>query len=137
MPSNLWGPNEPDAAVRSEEAWLQGALVATIAYGVLFVLFCQCFCLLLKQTTRSNYNAKFPYLVIVFMIFVFGTLFTGSNMHSTQLAFIKNRNYPGGPSVYKADSPADSVGDVATILSQWLCDALLVRTFAPQVQVAC
>lgn len=129
--ANPWGPNEPSSVVLAEESWLQGALISCIAYGALFVLFIQCTSLLWKQTTRSNYRTKVPFLVIVFLIFFFGTLFNGAMMKYTQLAFVENRNYPGGPNSYENDMfyiPVNTMGDVAFSLSSWLCDGLLVRT---------
>ncbi|KLO16594.1 hypothetical protein SCHPADRAFT_847980 [Schizopora paradoxa] len=129
MSSNSWGPNESASVVLSEEAWLQGAFVSSIAYGALLVLFIQCFSLLLKQTKRSNYRSKVPFLVIVFLIFMFGTFFMSTSMKFNQLSFIENRNYPGGPSAYENDMfaiPVDSLGNVSFTLSQWLCDALII-----------
>jgi len=125
MSFNPWGPNEPASTVLAEEAWLQGALVAAVAYGVLLVLFYQCFYLLLKQTRRSNFKAKVPFLLIVFLIFMLGTFFTGSNFKFTQQAFIEDRNYPGGPNAYE-NLPSANLGTISYVILQWLCDALLL-----------
>jgi len=127
--SNPWGPNEPASDVLAEESWLQGALLSCIAYGALLVLFIQCTALLLKQTKRSTYRTKVPFLIIVFLIFFFATLFNGAIMKFTQLAFIENRNFPGGPNAYENAEfaiPVDSMGNVAFTLSQWLCDGLII-----------
>lgn len=126
MASNPWGPDEPAATILAEEAWLQGAMVAKIFYGVLLALSCQCFFLLLEQTNRSTYKRKFPFLVIVFTIFMFGTFHTGYDMKDSQLRFIENRNFPGGPSAFEGHSKHDTLGNIAYVLMQWLCDALLV-----------
>ncbi len=131
MSSNPWGPNEPSSIILAEESWLQGALLSCIAYGALFVLFVQCTSLLLKQTKRSNYWTKVPFLLIVFLIFLFSTLFNGAMMKYTQLAFIENRNFPGGPNAYEDNMfaiPVNAMGNVAFTLSQWLCDGLIVST---------
>lgn len=127
MPPNLWGPNEPESTVLAEEAWLQGALLEAMTYGALFVLFCQAFYLLARETNKSNYKKKLPYLMIVFLIFMFGTIWTGTNMKSMQKAFIEDRNYPGGPSAFENDTPSNPLASVVYMLSQWLCDGLLVR----------
>lgn len=126
MAFNPWGPNEPAATVLAEEAWLQGAMLAMIFYGVVLVLSCQCFFLLLEQTDRSNYRAKTPFLVVVFMIFMLNTFHTGFNTKDIQLRFVENRNFPGGPSAFESYTTHDSLGSVAYVLMQWLCDALLV-----------
>jgi len=130
MSPNPWGPNEPASTVLAEEAWLQGALVAAIAYGVLLTLFCQCVYLFLKLKRHSSCTTKLPFIVVVFLVFMFSTFFTGSNLKFTQQAFIEDRNYPGGPSAYENDLPSDSLGSVSYVLSQWLCDALIVWRYA-------
>ena len=126
MDLDPWSPNESAATILAEEAWLQGAFIAKIFYGMILVLSWQCFFMLLKQTTRSTCKKKIPLLLIVFAIFMFGSFHSGYNMKSMQLAFIENRNYPGGPSAYKNDSHSDTLGNIAYILMQWLCDGLLV-----------
>lgn len=53
----------------------------------------------------------------------------GSLAEFTQLAFIDNRNFPGGPNAYENVMfaiPVDSMGNVSAALQNWLCDALLV-----------
>lgn len=47
----------------------------------------------------------------------------------TQMAFIDNRNYPGGPDAFENDMfsiPIDNAGNVAFVLSNWLSDAVVV-----------
>ena len=55
----------------------------------------------------------------------------GSLAKFTQLAFIDNRNFPGGPSAFENDEfsiPVDELGNVAFVLNNWLCDAVIVST---------
>lgn len=121
-----WRPDEPAATIHAEGAWLQGAFISKIFYGIIIVLSWQCLSLLWRQTTRSNYKTKMSFLAIVFAIFSFSTLHSGYDMKAIQLGFVENRNFPGGPSAYATLSRSDTPGNIACILMQWLCDALLV-----------
>ena len=60
---------------------------------------------------------------------MFGTMFTGATSKFTQLAFIEDRNFPGGPNAFANEMfaiPVDALANVCFVLSQWLCDALIV-----------
>ncbi|KLO04881.1 hypothetical protein SCHPADRAFT_1003155 [Schizopora paradoxa] len=124
-----WRPDEPAATIHAEGAWLQGAFISKIFYGIIIVLSWQCLSLLWRQTTRSNYKTKMSFLAIVFAIFSFSTLHSGYDMKAIQLGFVENRNFPGGPSAYATLSRSDTPGNIACILMQWLCDALLIWRF--------
>lgn len=65
-----------------------------------------------------------------FVLFSLGTVFMALNIRVSQLGFIDNREYPGGPeayqqSLFQAGSLA-IVPNTVFILSNWLADALLV-----------
>ena len=48
---------------------------------------------------------------------------------SSQLAFINNRGYPGGPSVYEEQEfsiGVDEIGNVSYVLANWFADSMLV-----------
>ncbi|KLO13555.1 hypothetical protein SCHPADRAFT_354512 [Schizopora paradoxa] len=124
-----WRPDEPAATIHAEGAWLQGAFISKIFYGFIVVLSWQCFALLRKQTNRSNYKTKISFLAIVFAIFLFTTLHTAYDMKEIQLGFVENRNFPGGPNAYATLSHANTPGNIACIILQWLCDALLIWRF--------
>ena len=62
-------------------------------------------------------------------MFILSTLFYASNVQYTQLAFIDNRNIPGGPTAYELSMfsiPIDELGNVCAVMTTWLCDALIV-----------
>jgi len=125
-------PDEAPEVIFAEKAWLQGALLAAVAYGVELTLFAMSFYHLLKrQFSRSTSRKKVDlfFLAYITIMFILSTLFYASNAQFTQLAFIDNRNFPGGPNTYEQvmfSIPVDELGNVCAIMTTWLCDALLV-----------
>lgn len=66
-------------------------------------------------------------------MFAFSTIFQACNVEFTQLAFIENREYPGGPAAYENDFwniPVDAVGNVLFVLTNWMTDSILVCGFS-------
>ena len=127
------GEFTPDESARdlfSEKAWLQGALLSAVAYGVELILFVMSFYLLFQQISVSNNKKpKIFLLVYITVMFILSTLFYASNVQYTQLAFIDNRNIPGGPNAYELSMfsiPIDELGNVCAVMTTWLCDALIV-----------
>ena len=124
-------PNEPPARLSAEQAWLAGALITGTGYGIVASLFWLCVQALWNRLKRRDVNRRrnLFFLLYVCVMFAFGSLFLGSNSKFTQLAFINNRGYPGGPSAYEEQMfsiTADEVGNVSYVLSNWLADSLLV-----------
>ena len=59
-----------------------------------------------------------------------GTLNLACNTRITQLEFIDNRNYPGGPNAWLFTFYSDGVnttGNVSYVIANFLADGLLVR----------
>lgn len=126
---NPYSPDETSVQFYAEETWIQGALLSNIVYGVELALFVICFGLLARKTTRSNYKSNAPLLVFITIIFMLGSFFMGAGAKFTQLAFIENRNYPGGPAAYEQAMfwiPVDELGNVSFVIGNWLMDLLLV-----------
>ncbi|KAJ6631197.1 hypothetical protein B0H10DRAFT_1773766 [Mycena sp. CBHHK59/15] len=124
--------DETAAELFSENMWLQGAVLGSIAYGVVLTLFSMCFYLLVKQTTKLNLKRNIFFLLYISIEFTLGSLFMGSLAKYVQLAFIENREYPGGPGAYEEamfSIPVDEIGNVAFVLTNWLSDALVVWRF--------
>ncbi|KAJ7642039.1 hypothetical protein FB45DRAFT_826301 [Roridomyces roridus] len=121
--------NETRADLFNEETWLQGAILCSVGYGVVLALFAMCFYLLLKQMDGSNYRRSVFFLAYISIEFILASLFQGSIAKFVQLAFIENRNYPGGPAGFEANEfsiPVDRLGNVAFVLTNWFSDALVV-----------
>ncbi|KAJ7622539.1 hypothetical protein FB45DRAFT_838605 [Roridomyces roridus] len=121
--------NETSFDLYNEETWLQGAVLCSVGYGVVLALFSMCFYLLFKQMKGSNYRRSVFFLVYISLEFLFATLFQGSIAKFVQLAFIEQRDFPGGPAIFEADEfsiPVDKIGNVAFVLTNWFSDALVV-----------
>lgn len=70
-------------------------------------------------------------LVYISCLFVSGSVGNGAQMHLLELAYVDDRNYPGGPGAYETfnGSVASSViSTAAYMVNAWFADGLLVRT---------
>ncbi|KAI0258510.1 hypothetical protein BC834DRAFT_835454 [Gloeopeniophorella convolvens] len=122
-------PDETSFEIFTERAWLQGAILGAVAYGSAFTLFAICLNILVKQTNRTNIKIKGAFIAYISILFILGTIFMAASAEFTQMAFIDNRNYPGGPAAYENamfSIPVDMAGNVAFVLTAWFADALLV-----------
>lgn len=124
-------PDEPAAVIFAEKAWLQGALLAAVAYGAEITLFSMCLYLLIRRHLYGTNHKRTNMILLIYItiMFILSTLFYASNAQFTQLAFIDNRNFPGGPNTYEQimfSIPIDELGNVCAIMTTWLADALLV-----------
>jgi len=124
-------PDESAEIIFAEKAWLQGALLAAVAYGVEFTLFVMSFYLLLQQWRFGKTSKKINVFLLTYItvMFILSTLFYAANAQFTQLAFIDNRDFPGGPNQFEQvmfSIPIDELGNVCAILTTWLADAMIV-----------
>ncbi|KIJ64851.1 hypothetical protein HYDPIDRAFT_132008 [Hydnomerulius pinastri MD-312] len=129
--SESYTPDESAAQLYAEKTWLAGAIITGTGYGIVLALFWLCFRALWYRTKikDASYRRNMFFLVYVFVMFVFGSLFIGSNSQFTQLAFINDRNFSGGPSAYEEQMfsiGVDEIGNVSFTLANWLADSLLV-----------
>ncbi|KAH0825752.1 hypothetical protein J3R83DRAFT_8985 [Lanmaoa asiatica] len=116
----------------AEKAWLAGALITGIGYGVVVALFWLCFQALWNRLKRKDASCRRNLFLLLYVCiqFTFGSLFLGSNSQFTQLAFINYRGFPGGPSAYEKQMfsiTVDEIGNVSyVLLVNLLADSLLV-----------
>lgn len=125
-----YSPDKTYSQIFTEKMWLQGAIVTGVGYGSVLTLFIFGFYLLVRGSTPSNRLRSISLLVYIFVQFTLATLFVAACSDFTQLSFIDNREYPGGPGQYEIDmfaTPIDELGTVSYVLSNWLADALLVN----------
>jgi hypothetical protein len=136
-----FSPDEPSNVIFAERTWLQGAFLAGNVLGVELTLFFMAASLLVKQARRSD-GAKrkrtIAMLTYCAVITLLGLLFYASNTQFTQLAFVDDRNFPGGPNAYEQAMfalPIDELGNVCAIMSTWMADALIVSTTSSTVSL--
>ncbi|KAG2123756.1 hypothetical protein DEU56DRAFT_829078 [Suillus clintonianus] len=127
--SSSWTPDESSNTLLAEKGWLQGTVVSAVAYGIGVALYFMCFHLLFRQMTRTNYRKHLPLLMHITVTFILSTLFMAALANFTQLAFIQDRNYPGGPNAFEDDMfgiPVDNLGNVCGLIAMLLSDGLVV-----------
>ncbi|KZV85731.1 hypothetical protein EXIGLDRAFT_841252 [Exidia glandulosa HHB12029] len=123
-------PNVTAQQLWSERACLDGVLIGAVAYGVHATLFFIALKLLWERS-RPNPNAKF-WMAYIIVVFAVSSVANGAQLKFTQMSFVDNRNYPGGPSVYIAQQAGakPSVTSIsAYIINGWLQDALIIYRF--------
>ena len=127
--SMIWGRDEDSTTIRLEELLLQGSFVVAIAYGATALLCVQCTCMLLRCFNKPHLFRDSQLLAFVLLIFGLNTTYTILVIHTTQQAFVDNRNFPGGPFAYENSDSLSQVllaADCCIIIITFLADALLV-----------
>ncbi|KAF5310069.1 hypothetical protein D9619_010313 [Psilocybe cf. subviscida] len=127
--NSSWVPDEDATTLFSERAWLIGAILTGVGYGVVITLYGFCLRQLLKQKDHSNRLQRNCLLVYITLITLFGTLFLAACARMTELSFVDYRLFPGGPSMFENvefSIPPDELGNVAFVLGNWFADALVV-----------
>ena len=128
-PNSSWAPDEDPQTLFSERCWLQGTIVCAVAYGIVISLYLSSFRHLMHKRNRAEFKNRLPLLIYITITFLLSTLYMISQAAFTQMAFIDDRDYPGGPSAFENNEfsiPVDDVGNTAFILTSWLSDALVV-----------
>ncbi|KAG2340469.1 hypothetical protein BDR05DRAFT_966731 [Suillus weaverae] len=124
-------PDESPAQLYAEKTWLAGSIVTGVGYGVVLALFWLCMRSLWYRTRvkDADYTRNCFFLVYVCVMFILGSLFMGSISQFTQLAFINDRNFPGGPSAWEVEMfsiSVDEISNVSFVLADWCSTALMV-----------
>ncbi|KAJ6547829.1 hypothetical protein DFH09DRAFT_1170671 [Mycena vulgaris] len=117
-----------------EEAWLQGSLLSCLSYGIVLTLFAVCIHYLFSKTRAARRSGAQStsdtiYLLYTMVIFAVGTLFMGATAKYLDLAYIQNRNFPGGPSAFQnamLSAPIARLGNVTFVMTNWISGALMI-----------
>ncbi|KAJ3564700.1 hypothetical protein NP233_g8121 [Leucocoprinus birnbaumii] len=126
--SNPYAPSEPASVLWFEQVYNAGLYVGSIAYGIHISAYFMCVYHLLKSRMR-HYKR---WLVIVSLLFALGTVNLCFNLRYGQLAWIDNRNYPGGPPMFLQEMSGSrllAAGDAESILVPILTDGILSLDF--------
>ncbi|KAF9464585.1 hypothetical protein BDZ94DRAFT_1256090 [Collybia nuda] len=114
-------PHLPDRIIWLERAVLVGDAVSQMLFGIVFVVFLQIMHALLKKPAPQASDSgrrKWPLII-----------YTVMDLHSLQLMFVDNREFPGGPTAYALSQygkPITVVPNVCAIVSDWLAAGLLL-----------
>lgn len=95
--NSSWIPAEDATTLFSERAWLIGAILTGVGYGVVITLYGFCLRQICKNKDRGNRLHRTCLLVYITLITLFGTLFLAACARMTELSFVDYRLFPGGP----------------------------------------
>ena len=97
--------------------------------GIHVALFILCFnCLWEAKKTRPRY--AYAWMTYITLLFLLGSLANAIDMRMSQMIFVDNRDFPGGPGAYAVTTytvPINILCTAACVIGGWLQDALLVR----------
>lgn len=129
---STWGPvGEDSLAILNDELNLIGSTVLCgVAYGAILPLYFICAYELFLQLKKSErVRQSIINLVCITLLLVLSTLYVASNAYTTQLAYVNDRNYPGGPAVYSSVIfylPVSIMGLCSFFAINWITDIVLV-----------
>ncbi len=151
MPSQ-YAPDEPSALLWFEQVNYVAIIICAVAYGtyeacpesvpvylpagallpgIHICVFFTCVYYLIREQKKSNIK----WLVYVSVLFICGTCNLAFNARFNQLAWIDERNYPGGPLAFLLEQqslPIETAGNALAFFTTFLTNGLLVRTLDTQ-----
>ncbi|KAK0214243.1 hypothetical protein EDD85DRAFT_872857 [Armillaria nabsnona] len=111
--------------------WLEQVLHATVhigamAYGVQLAI-----AFLAVYNVLHSSKKRYVWQTITFISFIvmLSTIYTACNIHFNEMAWIDERNYPGGPLAYQLEQQnqkVQTVGNVASVLLTILADLCML-----------
>ncbi|KAI0362158.1 hypothetical protein OH77DRAFT_1441428 [Trametes cingulata] len=123
--SSSWATQEPAADLWFEQTNNAAVYIGAVAYGIHIVIFCLTAVGLIREKKKSNW----PWLLFIFVLFGLGTANLCLNINFNELAWIDDRNYPGGPLAFLLEQqarPSNTAGNSAAIIITFLADGLLL-----------
>ncbi|KAJ7662326.1 hypothetical protein B0H17DRAFT_1093673 [Mycena rosella] len=124
-----FGSFAPPTDLWLERSNLNGPLLSSVAYGVLFTLAVQTLLRFLQLP-----RAKIPWHLVIYVSAIFSlasVAFAGTAKFS-EMTFIDDRNYPGGPNSFAVNLFAkweNMMAFVPNILIGWMADGFLLSRF--------
>ncbi|KAL7283431.1 hypothetical protein ACG7TL_002861 [Trametes sanguinea] len=123
MPSP-YATEEPHALLWFEQSINAAVYIGAVAYGLHIAVFTLTIYYLLRARRRHWLASLF-----VLVLFSMGTVNIVCNINFNELAWIDDRNYPGGPLAFMQEQqalPVDTVGNSAAIIASSLADGFLL-----------
>ncbi|KZV85732.1 hypothetical protein EXIGLDRAFT_841253 [Exidia glandulosa HHB12029] len=125
-----WAPNLTPDQFWNERSYLAGILIGAVAYGVHATLFFLTLTLLWARP-RTHWK-DYIWITYTAIVFIVSSLGNGGQFKFTQMIWIDNREYPGGPGAYFAEQSTafeSTLCNAAYIVNGWLQDALILYRF--------
>lgn len=136
MSNASWSPSESLSQLASERAWVLGGILTGVTYGVVLILSFMCLEALIsrfradaRSSKQSSYRRNIILICYVIVMFLLGTLDFISVTNSTLLAFVDDRNFPGGPAAFEEQEfsiSIDEISNVAPVLASWCGEGMMV-----------
>jgi hypothetical protein len=111
--NSSWTPDLPPPALFSERAYLAGVFIHCFAYGAVATLSLQCLALLRSTAVGSPRSRRLWSAVVAFLL-ICATIYAAIGVSFVSLAFINNRDYPGGPGRIPCPFIRSSIADLDT-----------------------
>ncbi|GJE95612.1 hypothetical protein PsYK624_117980 [Phanerochaete sordida] len=129
--STSWAPDETASELWVDRITLVGVEIGNIAYGVHMTLFIMCFS---AWWSARSHSPKTAYIMLAFIscIFILGTIGNGTQMKLLQVAYVDERNFPGGPGAFETlegSIQVSVIGTAAYSVAAWFSDGLLLYRF--------
>ncbi|EKM49603.1 uncharacterized protein PHACADRAFT_265139 [Phanerochaete carnosa HHB-10118-sp] len=126
-----WAPNETSVELWLDRTNLVGVEIGNIGYGVHITLFFQCF-IAWWGARRHSPKSAYSMLAFISCIFILGSIGNGTQMRILELAYVDDRNYPGGPGAFETFDGSlkiNVIGTAAYAVNAWFADGLLLYRF--------
>ncbi|KAF9467150.1 hypothetical protein BDZ94DRAFT_1156726 [Collybia nuda] len=120
-------PSSSVAQLRAERACFDGTLLAALAYGALLMLYMQLVQVLLIRPKRG----RTFWAIVTYSAFMFplATLDIAGMFKFSEMSYVDNRNYSGGPAAFYRDRSSEAVnvmGLVSGTILPWIGDLLML-----------
>ncbi|KAK0445630.1 uncharacterized protein EV420DRAFT_1571936 [Desarmillaria tabescens] len=126
MPRDPYRTDEPASLLWLEQVLNAAVHIGAMAYGgQLIIAFLAAYHIL--HSSKKHY--VWQTIVFISFIVVLSTIYTACNIHFNELAWIDERNYPGGPLAYQLeqqDQKFQTLGNAASVLLTILADLCML-----------
>ncbi|EMD39076.1 hypothetical protein CERSUDRAFT_47914, partial [Gelatoporia subvermispora B] len=127
--NSSWATQDPPGALWFEQVMNAGVYIATVTYaGLHIVIFSTCAYYLIQERNKQGTKC-YAWLTYIVVLSALGTINLAVNIHFNELAWIDERNYPGGPLAFLMQQeaiPVNTVGNVVGIIADFMADSLLL-----------
>ncbi|KAI0362149.1 hypothetical protein OH77DRAFT_23803 [Trametes cingulata] len=129
--SSPYATDVPPSTLRMEQAINAAVYIGAVAWGIHVSVFLQS-CSALWQSAKSNRR----WLPFLFSMLALASVNICCSIRFNELAWIDERNYPGGPLAFivqQSSRPVNTVSIATSVVSLFLADGFLVRAYCSDV----